>query len=148
VGSRRELAAVLAGVPLFARCTKRSLGTIARHFETVTVPAGKTIVREGAPGDAFFVLLEGDAAIEVGGEQVSTVGPGTHFGELALLTAGPRNATVRSLSEVAVGVLGARMFRTLIREYADMSEQLLAGLAAELRDARNELRALREAARP
>lgn len=146
MASRRELATVLAGVPLFVRCTKRSLGTIARHFEVVAVPAGTSIVRQGAPGDAFFVLIDGTAEVVVDDHAVGSMVAGAHFGELALLTAGPRNATVRATSDVTVGVLGARMFRTLVREYPDLSEQLLAGLASELRDARDELRSLRRAA--
>jgi cAMP-dependent protein kinase regulator len=142
--SRRELTALFAEIPLFARCTKRSLATIARHVETVTVEPGKTIVREGAAGDAFFVLLEGEAAIETAGTPTGTLEPGSYFGELALLSGAPRSATVRSTTEVTVGVLGARMFRTLVREYADLAEQLLAGLAGELRDAYGRIRDLEE----
>jgi CRP-like cAMP-binding protein len=142
--SRRELTTLFAEIPLFARCTKRSLATIARHVETVTVEAGKTIVKEGAAGDAFFVLLDGEAAIETAGRPTGTLEPGSYFGELALLSGSPRSATVRATTEVTVAVLGARMFRTLVREYADLAEQLLAGLAGELRDAYARIRALEE----
>lgn len=141
--SRREVAALLAEVPLFSLCTKRALGTIARHVDTVDVAAGKTIVREGAPGDAFFVVLSGEAEVLVGGVPAGTLARGSQFGELALLSPAPRAATVRALNDMTLAVLGARMFRTLVREYPDLSEKLLAALAEELRAARAAARDVR-----
>lgn len=133
---RKALVEALAEVGLFERCTKRELGTIARHLETVDLADGTEMITQGGPGDALFVILEGEAVVERDGEGVSTAGPGDHFGELALLDGRPRSATVRAKGPVTVGVLGVRMFRTLLREFPDIAEQLLAGLAGELRAAR------------
>jgi CRP-like cAMP-binding protein len=134
-GSRRELAELLTEVGLFSRCTKRERATIARHAQTAELPAGVDLIREGEPGDALFVILEGEASVQHDGEEVNRVGPGSYFGELALLDGSPRSATVVAATDVKVAVLGIRMFRTLLREVPDLAEQLLVGLAGELRAA-------------
>jgi len=72
---------------------------------------------------------------------VLSVGPGAYFGELALLDGEPRSATVVATEPVTIAVLGVRMFRTLLREFPDMTAQVLAGLAQDLRRARDELEA-------
>ena len=61
-GAKRELAELLTEVGLFSRCTKRERETIARHAQTAELPAGIDLVREGEPGDALFVIIEGEAA--------------------------------------------------------------------------------------
>lgn len=136
--ARREVVDGLAGVGLFSKCTRRDLKTVARHVETVTLDAGTELTAQGAEGDAWFGILDGSTEVRVDGEPVTTLGPGDHFGELALLDGEPRSATVIATEPVTVAVLGVRMFRTLLREYPEISGQLLAGLAAELRAARRD----------
>jgi CRP-like cAMP-binding protein len=138
MGAKRELADMLESVPLFSRCTPRERRTIARHTETAELPAGTDLVIEGEPGDALFIILEGEASIlrsDAAEAVIAQVGPGAYFGELAILDGSPRSATVRADSDVKVGVLGIRMFRTLLREVPDLAEQLLVGLAGQLRAA-------------
>lgn len=134
--SKRELADVLAQVGLFAKCTKSELRTVARHAESVRLGAGEVLTRQGDPGDAFYVLLDGEATVEADGRVTGTLGPGDYLGELALLDGGARSATVTTTTDAEVAVLGVRMFRTLLREFPDLTTQLLAGLAASLREAR------------
>jgi CRP-like cAMP-binding protein len=133
---RKDLVEYLADVRLFSRCTKRELGTVARHAETAPLQDGTELITEGEPGDAFFLILDGKAEVRKGGKVVAEVGPGDYFGELALLDDEPRSATVVAQGDVTVAVLGVRMFRTILREFPDISSQLLAGLASELREAR------------
>ena len=135
MGSKKELADVLATVGLFSRCTSGERRTIARHAQTASLPTGTDLVLEGEPGDALFMIIDGKAAVLRDGVEVTQVGPGSHFGELAILDGAPRSATVRAVSDVKVAVLGIRMFRTLLREVPDLAEQLLVGLAGELRSA-------------
>ena len=133
---KKDLIQSLGEVPLFSRCTKRELATVARHVETVELDDGTEMITEGDPGDAFFLILDGKATVIQDGEQVADVGPGAWFGELALLDDRPRSATVVAQGPITVAVLGVRMFRTILREFPDISELLLAGLAGQLRDAR------------
>jgi CRP-like cAMP-binding protein len=137
VTSRKQIAAALGEAPLFSRCTKRALGTIARHAEVASFEPGTELVTQGGPGDAFFVVLDGACEVERDGAVSDTLGPGDFFGELALVDPAPRSATVRTTAPTAVAVLGARMFRTLVREYPDMAEGLLKGMAGQLRAARD-----------
>ena len=134
--ARSDILDQLAAVSLFSRCTKRELKAVARHVETATFDEGTTLTEQGAPGDAWFGILSGTAEVVVDGERVATLGAHDDFGELSLLDGEPRSATVMALEPLTVAVLGVRMFRTLLREFPEMSSQLLAGLALELRKAR------------
>lgn len=136
MGSKRELADLLADVVLFSKCTTRQRRAIARHAQIAELPAGVDLIVEGEPGDALFVIVEGRAIIRKDAVELSRVGPGAYFGELAILDGEPRSATVVAESDVKVAVIGIRMFRTLLREYSDLAEQLLVALAGELREAR------------
>jgi cAMP-dependent protein kinase regulator len=136
MGTKRELTELLEDVRLFSKCTTRQRRTIARHAQIAELPAGVELVKEGEPGDALFVIIDGTAVVQVDGVELSRVGPGAYFGELAILDGEPRSATVVAETDVRVAVIGIRMFRTLLREFSDLAEQLLIGLAGELREAR------------
>jgi CRP/FNR family transcriptional regulator, cyclic AMP receptor protein len=124
----------LAGVPLFATCSKRDLQIIARHMQVVAIPAGTALMRQGDRGDAFYVVLEGRAVVEMAGRPVGTLRAGNHVGELALLDPAPRNATVTSASDMTVGVVDARTFAAIIRDVPALTGKLLAALARRLRE--------------
>ena len=129
--TKSELAAALAHVPMFNRCSARDLRIVARHAEMVTVPAGTAVVTEGEEGDTFYLLLAG--AAEVDG---TTLRPGAHFGELSLLDPAPRSATVILTEDSVLAVLSLRMFRVLLRDLPQLSFGMLGSLAAQLREAR------------
>jgi CRP-like cAMP-binding protein len=140
VARRQELIDHLKNVPLFSRCTGRELRILARHAEVVRLPAGSVLFSEGDDGDAFFVVLDGTADVCKGtaGRTVNSLAAGAYFGELALLDTAPRSASVVAATDLEVAVLGARIFRTLLRELPTISERLLAALAGELREARRD----------
>lgn len=135
MAKKRELVERLATIPLFSRCSRRELQIVARHIDTIRFPPDTVIVTENEEGDAFFVVLDGQARVNRDGGPVGRLEPGAYFGELALLDPAPRSATVEAETPVEVGVLGTRMFRTLLRELPAISERLLAALARELREA-------------
>jgi CRP-like cAMP-binding protein len=136
MGPKRELADILADVNLFSHCSSRQRRAIARHAQIANLPEGVDLIKEGEPGDALFVILEGEAVVYQGGTEVSRSTTGGYFGEMAILDGAPRSATVVAVTDVKVAVIGIRMFRTMLREYSDLAEQLLIALAGELREAR------------
>jgi CRP-like cAMP-binding protein len=133
VRHRAALHQALAGVPLFAACSKRDLQIIARHMQVVAVPAGTALMREGDVGDAFYVVLHGAALMETGGQEVGRLGPGDHVGELALLDPAPRIATVTATTHITVGVVDARTFAAIVRDVPALTGKLMAALARRLR---------------
>ncbi|MFH1475341.1 MAG: GNAT family N-acetyltransferase [Chloroflexota bacterium] len=92
----------LARVPLFADLGPAELARVRAVATEVTVAPGATLVAEGGPGDALYVVLEGELAVtkRAGGVEaaVATVGPGTVQGEIAVLEGGVRRATVRAIT--------------------------------------------------
>jgi CRP/FNR family transcriptional regulator, cyclic AMP receptor protein len=128
----------LATVPLFSACSKKELQMVAKSADHLTVLPGKVVVTEGAAGAEFFVILDGRARVERHGREVNTLGPGSFFGDLALLDRAPRNASIIADSELELAKLGQRAFDELL-EHPGFSKKLLAGLARRLReqDAKN-----------
>jgi CRP/FNR family transcriptional regulator, cyclic AMP receptor protein len=124
----------LANVALFSACSKKDLQLVARRAERVKVPAGKVLVREGAAGAEFFVILDGTAEVTRHGQHVANLTAGASFGELALLDRAPRNATITAKTEMDVAVLGQREFAAIIDEVPGFAHKLLSGLAHRLRE--------------
>jgi MFS family permease len=97
----RELV-LLRGIPLFARLPITALERVAEAMQPVTVAAGTTVVREGDSGDAYFVIDSGRFEVRNGTRVVSVVGAGDGIGEIALLRAVPRTASVVALQDGTV----------------------------------------------
>jgi CRP-like cAMP-binding protein len=90
----RDLADNLARLSLFADLTRPELEALAHTVEEEVFADGQRVLRAGLSGAGFFVILEGQAAVEVGGEQPWTLGPGDFFGEASVLTGEPPSADV------------------------------------------------------
>jgi CRP/FNR family transcriptional regulator len=129
-----DLTAHLADVPLFSKCSRKDLAAIAKHTDEMTCAEGTAIVTQGQVGDAFYVVIDGEAHVRRNGRKVGEVGPGGYFGELALLDPAPRNADVVAQTPVTVARLRAGDFRDLLHSVPALSERLLAGLARRVRD--------------
>jgi CRP-like cAMP-binding protein len=93
-------------VPLLTGLEQSTLAELAALGRERTVRAGDDVVREGEPGDRFYVLLEGEAAVYSGQRVIRTLAPGDHFGEIALLHDLPRTATVRGVTDLRLFTLG------------------------------------------
>jgi CRP/FNR family cyclic AMP-dependent transcriptional regulator len=132
---RDEKVRLLSDVPLFSSCAKHELRRIAALVDEVDAPKGKTLVREGDQGAEFFVVVAGSATVTRRGRSVATVGPGSFFGELALLDQGPRAATVTADTYMQLLVLSSRAFSAILYDMPSVSRGILRGMAERLRSA-------------
>ena len=128
----------LRQVTLFAACSRKDLQTLAHRSEDRRVAAGSTIVNESENGSEFFVILDGTASVSRQGRKIATLGPGSAFGELALLVDAPRNATVVADTDMELAVVGQREFEGLLDEAPGFARKMLAGTAHRLREADRE----------
>jgi CRP-like cAMP-binding protein len=126
--SERRPTDVLAAVPAFAGCSRQEVRRVARYTLEERHPQGAVLIEEGAEGDQFFVVVEGDVQVLRGGEVVDTLGQGQFFGEVALLGHAARNATVRAATPVRLLTLPARSFRSLIGRYPAIFDQVVDAL--------------------
>ena len=128
-----KLDVVLAAVPLFDGLPRRHLKRLANLAEVADYMADHTIVREGDAGDAFYVVLAGQAKVTSNGKLVNRILPGDHFGEISLLDGDVRTATVASETPMTLLMLSRARFLKAIREEPDMALNLLASLAKQVR---------------
>lgn len=106
----------LSSVPLLAELPGTRLNALAVRMDREELGPGTTIVREGEPGDRFFVLLSGMAQVQqeaLGQRRV--LKPGDTFGEVALAMGVPRTASVRSVTPVVVASCDRETFDEFVR---------------------------------
>lgn len=123
----------LARVPLFSACSRKELQVISRASSELELPAGRTLMEQGAGGREAFIIVSGTAVVSINGLEVAKAGPGACIGELSLLDKGPRTATVTAESPLTVLVLGPREFATVLDEVPSITHKLLAHLASRIR---------------
>jgi MFS family permease len=93
VGRAGELR-LLRGIPMLSPLSGPILERLAGGISRTTLPAGSIAVREGDPGDRFYIIEAGRCDVSVNGQVVRRLGPGEGFGEIALVRDVPRTATV------------------------------------------------------
>ena len=117
---------LLAGVPLLASLERKDLQRLAKDFTEKTFPAGSVVVKEGdTHGMGFFVVAEGEGIVTVGGKEVDKVGPGSYFGEVALISDRTRTATVTATTDLKTLVMTYWDFRAFVRGDAEVAWRLL-----------------------
>jgi len=126
----------LQRVPLFGDLGMRDLQRIARLFKLRRFATGENIIKEGSGGSAFFVIESGEAAVLVNGRKKATLKPGDYFGEVALIDAGTRTATVTAATDLVCWGLTYWDFRPVVQANGRIGWKLLQGMATLLRAAR------------
>ncbi len=129
--SRRERA--LTEAPLFANLPKRHLRSIAKVTGVREYEKGASVIREGDPGSTFYVLLDGGARVVRGGQTVTHLSAGDFFGEISLLDAGSRTASVIAESPLRCLTLDEKDFAKILASEPVLATRILRGLAARLR---------------
>jgi CRP-like cAMP-binding protein len=105
--------AQLTAVPLFEHVPRRQLAIIAANLDEVTVEAGQTLVREGHHNDTFWILLEGEVDLVIGGDRHQAIGPRGFFGATSMLDGQPAVGTVITKTPIRALVASASQFRAL-----------------------------------
>jgi CRP-like cAMP-binding protein len=101
---------------VFAELEDADVVALLRVGNAVTFEASHAIFQTGDPGDAMFVILEGEAQVDVGG-RFHRLRSGDFFGEMAVIAPGRRMATVRSATQVRALQIPADAFQAFLLEH-------------------------------
>jgi CRP/FNR family transcriptional regulator, cyclic AMP receptor protein len=130
--SDREWARVLESLPLFEGIGKRDLRRIVRDAEFAEFPPGESVVLSGERGDAFYLVLGGEATAPAKPAH-RTLTTGDYFGEISLLDGEPRSATVIATSDLHVMRLRRRAFDQMLERHPSLARKLLVELGTRVR---------------
>ena len=128
----------LAEVPLFEGLSKKELRRVSSLAMQIERPAGTVLTTEGDVGHEFMIVLEGLIEITHGDRVVATRGPGSYFGEIALVDHRPRTATVVAKTPVVLEVIGQREFTGLLAEVPELAKRVDATKAERLEELETE----------
>jgi hypothetical protein len=124
---------VLRGLPMFAPLSLVALEHLAAELTETPYAAGTTIIREGEPGEAFFVIFDGTAEVIERGQHQADLGPKASFGEVALIRGLPSPATVRAKTDVTAYRLPSADFLSAVTRHphsAATAEEVITGTSA------------------
>ena len=118
-------AARLRKLPLFSDLSDKEREQVSRWADEVEVPAGKHLIDQGQFGYEFFVIEEGKAEVKRGDEVIAQLGPGDFFGEIALLEADRRTASVIATEPMRAIVMTRQQFISMEEAMPSVAAQVL-----------------------
>ena len=125
-------------VPLFIDWSQQEIQEIARLFNEHRFSKGEIVVKEGSVGDSFFLIDSGEAGVFIGGKGRTTLKGGDYFGEIALIDAGTRMASIIASTDLRCYELRSRDFRSLVQRNGVVGWKVLQRLVGLLRSTRIE----------
>ena len=125
----------LSQVTLFRACSPAELRELAGITTELDVAAGDVLCTEGQVGRDCFVVVDGEATVTIGGDELDTVGPGGFFGEMALLDGGPRVATVIARTDMKLLVLSRGELGQLLNDVPSVARKMLEAVGGRRRAA-------------
>jgi len=135
----------LKQVTFFQGMTIDQLKVLASICEEELIPKSKTIFEEGAPGGVLYIVVNGRVAIDRRGERagavvrLATMEAYSSFGEMSLFNNYPRSASALTLEDTQVLKLNDKQLVTLMRQYPDMSLELIKVLSLRMRETNDQL---------
>jgi small-conductance mechanosensitive channel len=131
---RAKIRSHLDEVELFGGLSNAERTRLAAAAAERRYAAGEKIVRQGEPGEEFFVIIAGEVRVTVrreGGRaaELGTFGPGFYFGEMSLLTGEPRRATITAVEDTEVLVINKEKFQEIITAHPKITDKLSAAIA-------------------
>ena len=105
----------LERVPMFRHLTYKERVSFLSAADDQAFEPGAVLIQEGSPGDAFFILVDGQCTIRKGEQDIATVGAGSPLGDMALVSRNPRTATVVALTQARAIVVSREAFYQFLR---------------------------------
>ena len=143
--SLKEEVELLRRIPLFANVDASKLKLLAFTSERIAFEAGHVVFNQGDPGDAAYIIIEGEAEVLVNGPtgpiQVALLGHNDIVGEIAILCDVPRTATIRARQRLVCLRISKELFLRLINEFPQIAVAVVRELASRVEAGNEKLRA-------
>jgi MFS family permease len=123
---------LLRGISIFRPLPGATLEQLARDLRPVQVPAGNEIVRQGEPGDRFYIVSGGEVDVRVDGGPATPLRAGQFFGEIALLRNVPRTATVTARTDADLLALERDQFIDIVTGHPESDAAAQAVVSSRL----------------
>jgi CRP/FNR family cyclic AMP-dependent transcriptional regulator len=123
----------LARLALFADLSWPQLQDVSHTVDEEFFPAGTNILRLGVTGNAFYVIVDGAAAVSIAGRERTRLPAGEFFGEISILTGEPPGADVRAVTDMRCAVLPGPALRELLLKHPHVALRMLEAGARRLR---------------
>jgi len=131
--------AVLRGMPLFRHLDAQRLRIVALSGRVLVVRPGERLWEKGAEGDAAYIVLDGAVEVLMPGEEgetaIAEIGAGEIVGEMAVLTGNPRSTAIAARTDTRLLRLEGETVLGLLREFPELSLEVIRILAARLEEA-------------
>lgn len=109
-------------------------GLFLNSQETINLPAGSVLFKEGDIGKEMYGIVEGEVALSIQGRVVRTLGPDDVFGEMALVDSSPRSATATATKDSVLAVINQHRFLFLVQETPMFALQVMSEMGSWLRE--------------
>ena len=129
-----SVADTLGQLALFADLTPAQLEAVAHTHEEDVFAAGERVLRKGLSGGNFYVILDGEAAVDLDGQQLARLGRGDFFGEISALTGEPPTTDVIAVTILRCLVIPAQQLERLVLDRPQFALRLLRLEARRLRN--------------
>ena len=133
--NQQELVDMLSGLALFADLSRPQIEQVAHKMTEESFPTGQRILRQGFTGTGFYVILDGEVAIRIDGEERARLSKGDFFGEMSVLLGEPPVADVIALRQLHVLHLGGPDLEGFLRDHPSVMFRMLKTVAMRLRNA-------------
>ena len=133
--SPQELVDTLAGLSLFADLSRPQLEQVAHKMTEESYPVGQRILRQGFTGTGFYVILDGEVAVKIDGEERARLQKGEFFGEMSILLGEPPVADVVTTRQLHVLHLGGPELEGFLRDHPSVMYRMLKAVALRLHNA-------------
>lgn len=135
MASRDEIVDQIAGFALFSDLATPQLERVAHTFEEQWYAEGERVLRQGLTGSAFHVILEGDAAVVIDGEERAKLARGDFFGEVSIFLGEPPVADIVAVHQLRCLVLPGPQVRAFLLDNPSVMYRMLQAQARRLRNA-------------